>query len=134
MVVVVVVWPCEWWCLVTRFWWQRGGGGFFFFFFLSFLFPIWILVAAGRWWLLFFLFLFSRWLVVVVCLYLEAGGCLHFQRSNLAKHLKMFSMKIFYSRIFLHIKCKKYFTSKQISLFCIVRYILCLFLDYDLSQ
>lgn len=39
-------------------------------------------------------FLFPKWLVVVVCLYLEAGGCLHFQRSNLAKHLKMFSMKI----------------------------------------
>ena len=45
-------------------------------------------------------FFFPRWLVVVVCLYLEAGGCLHFQRSNLAKHLKMFSIKIFYSKIF----------------------------------
>ena len=30
-----------------------------------------------------------------MCLYLEAGGCLHFQRSNLAKHLKMISL-IFY--------------------------------------
>ena len=66
----MVVWPCEWWCVV---WWQQGGGGFFF---------------------------FPRWLVVVVCLYLEVGGCLHFQRSNLAKHLKMFSIKIFYSKIF----------------------------------
>ena len=78
VVVVVVVWPCEWWCLVTRFWWQQGGSGYFF---CSFQFRFWV-VGGG------------------MCLYLVADGCLHFQMSNLAKHLKMFSMKIFYSKIF----------------------------------
>ena len=75
---MVVVWPCEWWCLVTRFWWQQGGGGYFF---RSFQFQFWV-VGGG------------------LCLYLVADGCLHFQMSNLAKHLKMFSMKILYSKIF----------------------------------